>query len=101
VPRTWTDPLARSKQCERDLTFGTWNVRSLYRSGYLTTAARELARYKLNLVGAPEVKWDKGGTVKTGGLYSFSVENEMKIINWEQEFCTPQSSISSQESRVC
>jgi mRNA deadenylase 3'-5' endonuclease subunit Ccr4 len=36
----------------------TWNVRSMYRSGSLTTAARELAKYKLDLVGVQEV----GGT---------------------------------------
>ena len=36
---------------KRDMRFCTWNVRSLYRSGSLTTAARELARYKLDLVG--------------------------------------------------
>jgi hypothetical protein len=30
--------------------FGTWNVRSLYRSGPLTAVVRELARYKLDLV---------------------------------------------------
>jgi hypothetical protein len=29
-------------------------------------AARELARYKLDLVGVQEVKWDKEGTVKVG-----------------------------------
>jgi len=28
-----------------------WNVRSLYRTGSLTAAARELARYRLDLVG--------------------------------------------------
>ena len=32
------------------LNIGTWNVRSLYRAGSLTAAARELARYKLDLV---------------------------------------------------
>jgi hypothetical protein len=26
------------------MRYGTWNVRSLYRAGYLTAAARELAR---------------------------------------------------------
>jgi len=36
---------------ERDMKFGTWNVRSLNKSGSLTTAVRELARYKLDLVG--------------------------------------------------
>jgi len=30
------------------MRFGTWNVRSLYRAGSLTAAARELARYKLD-----------------------------------------------------
>jgi len=42
--------------------FGTWNVMSLYRAGSLTAAARELARYKLDLVGVQKVRWDKGGT---------------------------------------
>jgi len=32
------------------MRFGTWNVRSLYRSGSLSTVATELARYKLDLV---------------------------------------------------
>ena len=46
-----TDTLARHKQQKRDMRFGTWNVRSLYRVVSLTAAARELARYKLDLVG--------------------------------------------------
>ena len=37
-------------------------MKSLYRSGSLKTAARELAKYKLDLVGAREVRYDKGGT---------------------------------------
>jgi len=35
-PRTWTDTLVRSKQWKTDMRFGTWNARSLYRSGSLT-----------------------------------------------------------------
>jgi hypothetical protein len=47
-----------------DMRFGTWNVRSLYRSSSLKTVARELGKYKLHLllVGVQEVRWDKGGT---------------------------------------
>ena len=41
--------------CKMDMRFGTWNVRNLYRSGSLTIA-RELARYKLVLVGVQEVR---------------------------------------------
>jgi hypothetical protein len=48
------------------LRFGTWNVRSLYSAGSLVAAARELARYKLDLVGVHEVRWDKEGTVRAG-----------------------------------
>jgi len=45
---------------------GTWNVRSLYRAGSLKAAARELARYKSDVVGVQEVRWDKGDTVRAG-----------------------------------
>jgi exonuclease III len=45
-----------------DMRFGTWNARSLCRSGALKTVARELGKYKLDLVGVQEVRWDKGGT---------------------------------------
>jgi exonuclease III len=56
---------------ERDMRFGTWNVRSLHRAGALTAAARDLARYKLDLVGVQEVSWDKGGTVRGGDCNFF------------------------------
>jgi exonuclease III len=46
------------------MKLGTWNVRSLYRSGFLITAARELARFKLDLVGVQEVRWEKGSMVR-------------------------------------
>jgi len=61
----------------------------------LTTRARELSRYKLDLLGVQEVRWDKGGPVIAGD-YIFFMENETKFIKWEQVFfCTPQESISS------
>ena len=43
------------------MRFSTRNVRSLYRAGTLTAAARELARYKLDLMGVQEVRWDREG----------------------------------------
>jgi hypothetical protein len=49
-----------SRNRKRDIVLDTWNVRSLYRAGSLTAVARELARYKLDLVGVQEVRWDKG-----------------------------------------
>jgi len=43
---------------ESETRFGTWNVRSLYRAGSckVAAAARELARYELDLMGVQEVR---------------------------------------------
>ena len=75
----------RSRQ--KGLKIGTSNVRSFYRARSFKAAARELERYKLDVVGVQKVRWDKGGTIRAGG-YDFSTGKEMKIINWEQDFCT-------------
>jgi hypothetical protein len=48
------------------MSFGMWNVRNLYRSGSLMTVARDLAKYKLGLLGVQEVRWDKEVTVRAG-----------------------------------
>jgi hypothetical protein len=45
--------------------------------GQLTTAAREMTRYKLDLVGVQEVRWDKRGNSKRGGIRYLYVEGEM------------------------
>jgi hypothetical protein len=45
-----------------DMTFGTWNLRRLYRIGSLKTIATELGKYNLDFVGVQEVRWEKGGT---------------------------------------
>ena len=40
------------------------------------TAARELARYELYLVGVQEVRWDKAGTVRAGDYFFCGKGNE-------------------------
>jgi hypothetical protein len=54
-----------------DMTIGTWNVRSLYRVGSLMTVSGKLSRYRLNLVGAQEVRWEGSGTVPAREYTSF------------------------------
>jgi len=49
-----------SRSRKRDILLDTWNVRILYRAGSLTAAARELARYKLDLVGCMRLGGTKG-----------------------------------------
>ena len=57
--------------------FGTLNVRSLYRAGSLVAASRELARYKLDLVGVQKVRWDKWSTVWAGDcIFIYGKGNE-------------------------
>ena len=65
-PRTWTDTFVQPKQRKRVMRIGTWNVRSLYRAGSITAAAMELARYKLDLVGVKEVRWDERDMIRRG-----------------------------------
>ena len=55
---------SRNRKMKRDIMLGMWNVRSLYRAGSRMAAARELARYKLDVVGVQEVRWDKWGRVR-------------------------------------
>ena len=45
------------------------------------TVARELTRYKLDLVGV-HVRWDIVSTVRAGDFFSYG--KKTKIINWEQ-----------------
>jgi hypothetical protein len=53
-----------------DTRFGTWNVRSLYRTGSLVTVTKKLLKYGLDLVGVQEVRWLGGGT-EPAGRYTF------------------------------
>jgi hypothetical protein len=57
-----------------NMRFGTWNIRSMYRAGSLRAVAEEISKYKLDLVGEQEVRWDGGGTEPAS-------EMGMKIIN--------------------
>jgi hypothetical protein len=51
--------------------------RSMYRSGSLTTVARELARYKINFLGEQELRQDKRGTVRAGDyIFSYGKGNK-------------------------
>jgi hypothetical protein len=60
----------RHKLNKMDMRFGTWNVRSMYRAGSLMAVAKEIPKYKLDLVGVQEVRWGGGGT-EPSGEYTF------------------------------
>jgi exonuclease III len=58
-----------------EMRFGTWNVRSLHRTGSLRTLAEEISKYKFDLVGVQAVKEDRDST-EPAGQYIFSMEGE-------------------------
>ncbi|PNF24856.1 hypothetical protein B7P43_G12920 [Cryptotermes secundus] len=73
TPRTWMDSLdKRPKLNKIDMRFGTWNVRSLYRTCSLRTVVEEILKYKLDLGGVQEVRWDGGGIAPAEGYTFFS-----------------------------
>ena len=49
----------------------------MHKNRSLKAAARELARYNLDVVGVQEVRWDKEGTVRAGD-YNFFYEKGNK-----------------------
>jgi hypothetical protein len=53
-----------------NMRFGLRNVKGLYRASSLMTVSRELSKYKLDLVGEQEVRWDCGST-ETAAEYTF------------------------------
>jgi exonuclease III len=53
-----------------DMRFGTWNVRNLYMAGSLMTVANEISKYKLDILGIQEVRWERDGT-EPAGEYTF------------------------------
>ena len=39
-----------------------WNVRSLYRAGELGLVTSKIDKYRMDLVGVQEVRWEGSGT---------------------------------------
>jgi exonuclease III len=52
------------------MRFDTWNVRSLCRVGAIKSVMGELEKYKLDLVGGQEVRWEGEG-YQTAENYTF------------------------------
>jgi hypothetical protein len=74
--QTWADSLDKQpRKWNMDMRFGLWNVRSLYRAGSIITVLRELARYKLDLVGVHEVRRE-GGDRTCKRIYIFLWKGE-------------------------
>jgi hypothetical protein len=61
------------KQKKMDMRFGMWNVRSLCGAGSLISVAKELSKYRLDLMGVQKVRWDRGGNEPAGEYTSMEM----------------------------
>ena len=57
-----------SRKIHREMKLGTWNVRCFYRARSLKVATRELARYKLDVVGGAGGQMGQRGHSRGRGL---------------------------------
>jgi len=48
---------------KKDLLFGTWNVRTLYKSGAVHNIVNEVEKYKVKLTALQEIRWTNTGTI--------------------------------------
>jgi hypothetical protein len=72
----WTDLLEQPNE-RKNMRFGTWNMRKLYKSGSLTAVPRGLATETLYLVRKQEDRRDKTGAVKAGDyIFLYGKRNE-------------------------
>jgi hypothetical protein len=60
------------------MRFGVWNLESLYRTGSLITIAKELGKYKLDVVEVQEIRWGRDGT-ELAADFSVFYEVEMRV----------------------
>jgi hypothetical protein len=65
----------------------SWNVRSLHTAGSLTVAAKELARYTLDLVGVQEVRCSRDSAV--GIATSYGLDGSGIESRWDRDLPHP------------
>ena len=51
---------------EMDMRFDTWNSSSLNGAGALSSVTSKIKKYKMDLVGVQEVRWEANGTLESG-----------------------------------
>jgi hypothetical protein len=65
-----------------DMRFGTWHVKSPYRTGSSKTVVRELGKYKQDLVSVLYIRSDRKSVASKGQrIIHFSVKKGMGIIS--------------------
>jgi len=56
---------------KKDFFFGTWNVRTLYKSGAVHNIVNEVEKYKVKLTALQEIRWTNTGTININEITIF------------------------------
>jgi len=70
-----------SKKLEK-LSLGTWNVRTLYGTGALTTVVSAIETYRLDIAAIQELRWTGSGSIKSNNhtvFYSGGTNHEAGV----------------------
>lgn len=73
ITRRWT------KQRNKDLNIGTWNIRTLYQTGALSNTIQQLEKYQMNITAIQEIRWTGTGTLNKNNFtiyYSGGTNNK-------------------------
>jgi len=54
-----------------DIRIGTWNIRTLFKTGAMKTIIDEIKRYKLLVVVLQEIRWPGNGSLKSNDTTLF------------------------------
>jgi len=55
----------------RNLRIGTWNIRTLYKSGSMNVVINKITKYNLSIVTLQEIRWPGNGSFKHKGTTVF------------------------------
>ena len=65
------DTVLKRKLLRQNLKIGSWNARTLTRTGKITELCDKASRYRLDIVGVQEVRWGGQGKLRLSGGMSF------------------------------
>jgi len=69
-------PKARSKEMNKLMRFGTWNVRTFLQAGNMNPIAEEAEKYKMAAVALQEIRWKGKGTIRKSKFTVYYSGNE-------------------------
>jgi len=60
----------------KEMRFGTWNVRTLLQAGNMNAIAEEAKKYKIDAVTLQEIHWKGKGTIRKSKFTMYYSGNE-------------------------